>query len=620
MLSFASFIKIRKLVLRFLLMVTFATWYAPSARAVSSETIRSEHTQARLLSSTTGIIPGETFFVALHLVMDEGWHTYHKDPGDAGLATSIDWTLPEGVTAGEIIWPTPIQFETAGIASQGYEGEVYLRVPISVSDQFSSETPVTLEAAVMWLECADICIPGEATLALKMNINPQAALVQGAPWDEWHSLEEANDEMMPPMKNKGIVVFDDHTPTTIYAALVMAFLGGLILNLMPCVFPVLGIKILGFVNQSGEDERAIRAHGLVFTAGVLVSFWLLVSVLLVLREAGEQLGWGFQLQNPLFIAFLIIVFFLFSLNLLGVFEFGLSLTSVGSNLSNQNGLQGAFFSGALTTIVATPCTAPFMSGAIGFALNQPYLIAITIFTSIATGLATPYLLLSFFPKWIEYLPRPGAWMDTLKQFFAFPMLATVLWLLWVFGGQTGVNQVSMMLGTLILLSFSTWILGSFAHAGRTTLCRSIAYGVVIFLTFFGLSIAYKATQPDSPSTMAWEKFSMERVHHLRQEGKQVYIDFTAKWCTQCLSNKKLVFDSPGSAKVIETFEETNTVAMKADWTIRDPAITAALQSFGRAGVPFNVIYPADLEKDPIILPTILTQQIVIDALHLAKGE
>ena len=402
---------------------------------------------------------------------------------------------------------------------------------------------------------------------------------------------------------------------TLAGTLLLAFVGGLILNLMPCVFPVLGIKILGFVNQSGHERGKVVAHGLVFTFGVLASFWALAGVLAALRAGGSQLGWGFQLQSPVFVFILAVLLLVFALNLSGVFEFGLRATSVGAGLQTKSGFAGSFFTGVLATVVATPCSAPFLAPALGAALALPTAQSFAIFTAIAVGLSTPYLLLSIFPGAVKALPRPGAWMETFKQFMAFPLYATVGYLVWVLAGQVSEEGLQNVLFGLTLVALGVWFYGRWnapgASAGRTR----FGVGALVVVAAGGLwlgwpHLAGAATgNPDAPAVV-WEPWSPEAVAKLRSEGRIVYVDFTARWCATCQANKKLVFHSDA---VLKEFAARNIVALRADWTNQDPRITAELARYERSAVPFNVIwFPG--RDEPAILPELLTAGTVLDAL------
>lgn len=393
--------------------------------------------------------------------------------------------------------------------------------------------------------------------------------------------------------------------------LLLALVGGAILNLMPCVFPVLGIKILGFVNQSGSERGKVVGHGLVFTLGVLLSFWALATVLAILRQGGAQLGWGFQLQSPAFVFALAALLLVFALNMSGLFEFGLSATSVGSGLQSKSGLAGSFFTGVLATVVATPCSAPFLAPVLGAALALPVAESFLIFTAIAIGLSLPYLLLSIFPQAVKALPRPGAWMETFKQFMAFPLYATVGYLVWVLDGQVSAASETgflMALFGLVLIAMGVWFYGRWnqpgASAGRTR------FGLIAGLAVLVLGAWVGWPKEPAPNEVVWEKWSPETVAKLRGENRLIYVDFTARWCATCQTNKQLVFHS---ADVLKFFRDHKIATLRGDWTNRDPQITAELAKYQRSAVPFNVIWKPG-QNDPVILPALLTPSVVLDAV------
>jgi thiol:disulfide interchange protein DsbD len=397
-------------------------------------------------------------------------------------------------------------------------------------------------------------------------------------------------------------------PTSLLGTLFFAWVGGLILNLMPCVFPVLGIKIMGFVQQAGEDRRKVALHGWVFTLGVLLSFWALAGLLALLRAGGEELGWGFQLQSAGFVFVLAAVMLVFALAMSGVFEFGLSAIGVGAKLQSQDGLSGSFFTGVLATIVATPCSAPFLAPALGAALTLPLGASFAVFTAVAVGLSTPYLLLSLFPGAVKVLPRPGAWMETFKQLMAFPLYAAAAFLVWVLAGQTSESGSLMVMMGLTIVALGTWLYGRWS-APRNSPGKHrngiIGGGLVLAA---GMFIGWP--QAPTADALQWETWSPEAVAAAHAGGDPVYVDFTARWCATCQTNKKLVF---GSAEVQAVMRERGVRLFKADWTNRDPAITAELERWGRSAVPFNLVYLPD-QKDPKILPELLTPRIVLDAL------
>ena len=392
--------------------------------------------------------------------------------------------------------------------------------------------------------------------------------------------------------------------------LALAFVGGLILNLMPCVFPVLGLKVMGFVQQSGHDRKKITAHGLVFTGGVLLSFWLLAGVLAVLRAGGSELGWGFQLQEPAFVFAMAAVLLAFALNMSGVFEFALRATAVGGSLRQRQGCAGSFFTGVLATVVATPCSAPFLAPALGAALALPVAASFAVFTAVGLGLATPYLALAAFPAAVRALPRPGAWMETFKQGMAFLLYATVALMIWILAGQVSPEALLSALLALSGLAFGLWIYGRATAPGARKPRR-----VALALSLLSIVGALFAGWPRAaaPGEIVWEPWSAERVAELRKEGRPIYVDFTARWCFTCQTNKKAVFRGPGSGEVLKTFRDRKVAALRADWTNRDPKITAELARWKRAAVPFNLVYlPASPE--PALLPELLTPSVVLGEL------
>jgi len=410
----------------------------------------------------------------------------------------------------------------------------------------------------------------------------------------------------------------------------LAFLGGLILNLMPCVFPVLFIKALSLV-QSGQQERhRTRVHGWVYTLGILLSFWAVVAVLLILRAAGGQLGWGFQFQSPTFLALMAMLLFFLGLALAGQFEIGLSLTSAGGSLAQKHGYAGSFFTGVLAMVVATPCTAPFMGAAIGYALAHSALISFLVFTALAVGLAAPYLLLAYFPAWARLLPKPGAWMEVLKQAVAVPIFATVIWLVWVFSQVAGTTALMGLLASFLLLAIAGWFLGRWP--GKTA--AAILASLVILLAI-GSSVwsvrAFGITRLETPLAIrtvifrngsqvvagaqpgsAWQPFTPDALQQARAQGHPVFVDFTASWCLSCQVNERLILDR---GDVRQRLHDSGATLLRADWTNQDPTITQALAALGRSGVPTYALYPADASQAPHVLPEVLTPGIVLDALN-----
>lgn len=515
----------------------------------------SKNVSARLVVEPSAIAPGVPFTVAVNLLHAPGWHTYFKEPGDSGLPTKIDWVLPEGFSAGEILWPVPKRIELPPLVNFGYEGEAALLVVLTPPSDLSGDT-VTLGAKVSWLECKEECVPGKAELSVVVPV----AAVPGAPSaDMAKFFGRAREKLVPQgpadsgqnhpaITGAGPTVpprTGESSPYKVngFIALALAFLGGLLLNVMPCVLPVLSIKVLGFI-QAPRD--IIRRHGLLYGAGVVVSFLVLAGLLISLRAGGEKLGWGFQLQSPVFVGFLALLFLFLALNLWGVFEVGTSFVRLGGLLKESSDWN-AFLSGVLAVFVATPCTAPFMGSALGVALTQPLPTALAIFASLGFGMAVPYVLLSFFPGAVRWLPKPGPWMVRLKKILSLLLFGTFIWLAWVLALQLKGEK------------FTT--------------------------------------------------FSQAKVEALLAQGRPVFVDFTAAWCITCQVNERTTLSTD---KVKAAFRAHNVELLVADWTNRDPHITAALEQFGRNGVPLYILYWPG--RDPVIFPTVLTPDIVLNKL------
>jgi thiol:disulfide interchange protein DsbD len=397
-----------------------------------------------------------------------------------------------------------------------------------------------------------------------------------------------------------------------------AFLGGLLLNLMPCVFPVLFLKGLALVNSGTEERHKLRMHGLVYTVGILVSFWALVGLLLGLRAAGATLGWGFQFQSPIFLSLMAALLFFLGLSLAGQFEIGLTLTSAGSSLAAKQGYAGSFFTGVLAVIVATPCTAPFMGAAVGYALAQPAAVTFAIFTALALGLAAPYVALTLQPAWTRLLPRPGAWMEILKQAVAVPIFATVIWLAWVVAEAYGAALVAALLVIFLVLAIAGWFLGRWPGRRWATLVAAL-----LLVTVLAACVAAPrelAVTPAAPSAdlsskgpaprSGWQTWSAEAVQRALAAGQPVFVDFTAGWCLSCQVNERVALSQP---EAMRAFGEKNVALFRADWTREDPAITQALAALGRSGVPVYALYVPG-EASPRLLPQVLTPGIVLEAV------
>lgn len=654
-----------------------------------------EPVQAVLVAENDTIEAGNPFWVGVKLKMEDGWDTYWQNPGDAGLATQINWQLPEGFQAGPIQWPYPEKFTAGGMVGFGYTDSVLLLTKITPPAQLPAE-PVELKAEVKWLACKDSCLPGNANLDLTLPVadgaptrnatlaaefeNAKAALPKGvvaqvkaksgkitlslspdskefesvmfipeqgevidylAPQEVTMSkggievsMQQLSGSDMLPSELKGVLLFSDKGSNVIEAlqidsllgaqsgelsgfwvALALAFLGGIILNVMPCVMPVIALKIFSFVKMAGEKRSATLKHGGVFALGVLVSFWILSGILLVLRAYGQSLGWGFQLQEPVFVVILAGILFLLGLSLFGVFELGTSLISLGSKggSSSKSPMMGSFMSGILATLVATPCTGPLLGPALGFALSLPPIKALLIFTGMGLGMSFPYLIFSAFPKLVRFLPKPGNWMITFKHIMGFLMMATVIWLVWVFGAQTSNLAVMVLLVSLLVMAIGGWIFGRYGSPMRKKLTRTVATLVALVAIGFGGGSAILGAKKfgDEPitqvaSTDGWESYSPARVAELQMAGTPVFVDFTAKWCLICQANKVILH----SSDITKAFHQHGVVTMMADWTKKDPVITKQLEKLGRSGVPVYVLYPGQQDANPYILPQTLTSTTV----------
>lgn len=446
-------------------------------------------------------------------------------------------------------------------------------------------------------------------LSAPKMVLPKAELLKDAPAQEFTSASHA------PMTDL----------TGLPLMLVFAVLGGLILNLMPCIFPVLSIKILGFAEQGGKDPREIALHGWIFTLGIMVSFWVLAFALFGLQSAGMRVGWGFQLQSPPFVALLALMFFLISLNLLGFFEIGGravgAVMGAGSSLTRKQGLSGTFFTGVLTTVAATPCSAPFMTTALGFALTQPAWVGTLILTFVGLGLALPYLLLSLFPQWTSKLPRPGRWMETFRQALSFPLLLTTLWLLWVLSMQAGSLGVLKTLGAFLTVTFLIWLKRYRWFAAVLFVGLWVQQGWWKIETIEPGATSASGVETGVPTTAGtgatqaakteWKKFNAATVQAARDQGLPVFIDFTADWCVTCKVNEKLVLDSD---YVQQAFIANGVQLFKADWTNADPEITDALSKVGRNSVPLYLWY-APGANQPEILPQLLSAGGIVSRIQ-----
>jgi thiol:disulfide interchange protein DsbD len=711
---------------------------SPAAFPLSGNVVATDNVKAHLVSEVSAVAPGQSFWVALDLNIRDGWHTYWRNPGDSGQATTLKWQLPAGFTAGDIVWATPHRFEIPPLVNYGYAKHAVHLVNITAPKDLQAGTAIVLAAKAGWLVCSDVCIPEDAQLQLKLPVSassvaidpadaglftaaradlpsaqlaPTTARIQGDklvialgkdwgatlpqikslaffPYDEGgieyaapQTLTRNQDEIelamkvgyQPPQPGavRGVLLATEQsgndtvtvpmeisanlsgaggvqpkggprfapakaaapaaapagTSTIASLPLLLAFavLGGLILNLMPCVFPVLSIKAIGLVQQAKTHPAAVRAKGMVFAAGVISSMLCLAAVLLALRAAGEEIGWGFQLQSPLFVTLLVYLLFAVGLNLSGVFEVGGGLAGVGDGLTQGDSYRASFFTGVLTTLVATPCTAPFMASAVGAALTQPPAFALSVFAALGFGLALPYLLLSFAPWMRRALPKPGAWMDTLKQVFAFPIYASAAWLLWVLAQETSSFGLGAALAGAILIALAAWAYQKSKSSAARGRVAALATAMLAVLLAILLPVRFADVAAAAASVSAkgaqsgdeWQPYDAAEVARLNAAGRPLLVNFTASWCLTCLVNERNAFTD---AAVQAVFRDKGVTLMKGDWTNRDPAITQALASFGRAGVPLYVVYNSKPgSTEPVILPQLLSAGVVQSAFADAPG-
>ncbi len=394
-------------------------------------------------------------------------------------------------------------------------------------------------------------------------------------------------------------------------AIFFALLGGIILNLMPCVFPVLSIKVMSLASA---DRSRLAIHGWIYTLGIVGCFVGFAIALLLARKGGEAIGWGFQLQSPGLIGALTYLLFVMGLSMSGLIQFGGSLMGVGQNLTQKTGLSGSFFTGVLAAVVASPCTAPFMGTAVGFALTQPPYVCITIFAALGFGMALPLLMLCYLPALANRLPKPGAWMDNLKQFLAFPLYLSAIWLLWVYGRQTSVTGMATLITGALLIAFGCWLWTKQA-SGFWQLVRRL---LITLSWLIALSLLWQTpatSNQTQPTTQRWQPYSPEQVNESRAQGRPVFINLTADWCLTCLANERIALHTQATENL---FDELNVATFKGDWTNTDPKITELLQEYGRSGVPLYLWFPANRSGKADVLPQLLTADLIARHLKPAK--
>jgi thiol:disulfide interchange protein DsbD len=678
------------------------------------------HVAVELIAEKAAAVPGTVLTVAVRERIEPDWHTYWANPGDSGEPTSIAWTLPEGFSAGPILWPLPHVIEVGPLAEYGFDGEILLLTDIRVPHD--AKDSVTLAAKVSYLVCKDICVPEAADVqltlpvaneaepsgfaqevasarealpvpltgsasyaanpakgALRLTAAAQPALFQGVtdvrffpltwgpvsnsaaqPWAVSGGaltldLQQGDSKETPEKlegllvltkgsgegARKGYIVAAARGPDSAGAgglfgrtdaagasgaggqsaaasgvsgsaglAVLFAFLGGIILNLMPCVFPVLALKALSFAKAANGGHKQ---QGLAYLGGVLVSFLALAAVIAVLREGSVALGWGFQFQSPAFVLALALLFFLMGLSLSGVVSFGGGLMAAGDSLARKPGNAGYFFTGMLAAIAATPCTAPFMGAAIGYAMTQPSYILVAVMLGLGLGFAAPVAALGFSPHLQKILPKPGAWMETLKQVLAFPLYATAAWLVWILSIQAGSDGVMAAALALVGIGFAAWLANKTASSSLPVKLVAPALGVLALAA--GLSLAMTAQTGDAATGtqstgLKEEPFTQSRLNELMAQGRPVFVNLTAAWCITCKVNERVALRS---GAVVQAFQAGGIAYLTGDWTTANPEITALLEHFGRAGVPLYLFYPGR-DAEPRVLPQLLTAGLVLDGI------
>ena len=612
--------------------------------------------------------------LGIKMDMQPGWHTYWINPGDSGGVIDIEWTMPKGNTVSEVSYPSPHKIPYPPLMTFGYENYVIFPVTLSLDNpdedilisakidflicadvcipetaliQTSLNTIQSDSELNQWLDkVPSILLPNIASingsnLELRFSFNEAIDDIYFFPKSENIFIYNTDQELIKEENNwllriplikdgpsnvDGILVINDESfvivseleesslsvmeSISVWQALIFAFIGGLILNIMPCVFPIISLKALSFVSMGGGSTKKVRLHALNFCFGVIISFLTVAMAILLLQKGGTMVGWGFQLQSPLIVAFLAILMFIIGLVLLMDINIGTSLTRLGSVGSNDSSYLGSFMTGVLAVVVASPCTAPFMGAAIGYALIQPSAITIPIFLSLGLGFSLPYLLLALFPSLITKMPRPGEWMNTLKEFFAFPMFATSLWLLWVFSFQTTADSLISLLITILLISIIFWVVTK----STSKISRALSLLAVIIVILIQLSsintLKANTSSSESASDADSDAWSINIEKELKELDQAYLINFTAAWCITCQANDKLALSRPA---VKTYFEENNIKYIKADWTNRDNDILEVLTEYGRTGVPLYLYWKPGLEKTQI-LPAVLTEELLINSL------
>ena len=643
--------------------------------AINAVTVNTGHANVSLVKYENTQGNQNRNLIGIRMDMQKNWHTYWKNPGDSGGPIKVKWSHDANVSISELYWPTPSLIPYEPLMTYGYKNFVIFPFEIINSNNKNSVIEASIdflicddicvpEKAFIKTNLQDIetdnllyewflRVPAQ-TLPVRASLDKDFINIRfSSPFnvtsaiffvDDQDIVEHASDQFLSKEENNyllrvkkiedvgildslsGVISINNNESFIINAeidgasqnslnisflqALIFAFVGGLILNLMPCVFPIISLKVLSFVSMSNQSPSKIRAHALSFCTGVMISFLMIGLAMILLKQAGLFLGWGFQLQSPVIVGLLSLLMFVIGLVLLSDINIGSSLTRLGGVGSSDN-LIGSFSTGILAVIVASPCTAPFMGAALGYALIQPSGVTLPVFSALGLGFAFPYFMLSASPNLINYLPKPGSWMVTLKEFFAFPMFATSIWLIWVFSFQTSSNEVIFLLITILLISLLIWIASKINKPNYST----IIFVFAVFIIFFQFrDIPSKEIQ--SPNALKLESFNYvewnENIENEYQNKNQAYlINFTAAWCITCQTNDKIALSRPN---IKEYIYENNIEYIVADWTNKNDDILKTLESYNRNGVPLYIFWKPGM-IEPKILPAILTEQILLDSFN-----
>lgn len=623
---------------------------APPVEALPDQAGAEKHVQIALVSDKQSIKAGQTIELGIKIKMEEGWHTYYKEPGDAGMATSVQWQLPPGFSASEIIWPRPYKFSDAGIVTYGYEDATILGVRLTAPANLK-EGSIEIKGKVKYLTCKDVCLPGKQDIVITLPVStaePEASADAQALKDLGDGYQGSVNELTAPgagahsgstgisSGSQAVSVLDEKFDTgpsqSIFYYIGFALVGGFILNFMPCVLPVIAIKVMSFLEQAQEEPGRVKILGLIFSLGIISSFLVLAGIVTAIKAAGQSVGWGFQFQYPGFLIIMCAVVLLMALSFFGVFYVNVSVGEI-DKLSAREGYVGTFFKGVLATVLSTPCTAPFLGTSLGFAFAQSAYVIFGIFFASGFGMALPYLVLTINPDWLKFLPKPGAWMEKFKQSMGFVLMATVIWLDSVLANQIGAATAAFINYWLLGLALCAWIIANYTDLSSDTARKvrvwTVAAVIMALLSWFcilGQPAVMAAielrTQGGAPSAnnaavengIVWQPFTVPALNAELSAGKTVFLDFTADWCQTCHVNEKTVLNSDA---VRDKLKALNVVTMRADWTRQDPEITKLLSKFGRAGVPLYVVFPAGKPGSPIVLPEVITIDLVTGALDKA---